>query len=245
MDNALYVGLSRQMVLRREMDIIANNIANLDTNGFKVESLMQKTDPGYPAVTMGGPKPVKFVAADGVARDFGQGVLVKTDAPLDMAIEGQGFFQVQGPDGPRFTRDGRFTTDPSGKLVTQGGLAVADESGGEIIIDGEKGPVSIGPDGSMSQGNERIGKIGAFKFANAGVLEKAGDNLYKNTSNLSAEKAEDAKVRQGFLESSNVKPVLEITRMVEVSRAYEQTSKMIDSAADLSRRAVDRLGRVQ
>jgi flagellar basal-body rod protein FlgF len=245
MDNTLYVGLSRQMVLRREMDIIANNIANLDTNGFKVESLMQKTDPAYPAVTMGGPKPVKFVAADGVARDFNQGVLVKTDAPLDMAIEGQGFFQVQGPDGPRFTRDGRFTTDTSGKLVTQGGLAVADESGGEIIIDGEKGPVSIGPDGSMSQGNERIGKIGAFKFANAGVLEKAGDNLYKNTSNLSAEKAEDAKVRQGFLESSNVKPVLEITRMVEVSRAYEQTSKMIDSAADLSRRAVDRLGRVQ
>ena len=245
MDNALYVGLSRQMVLRREMDIIANNIANLDTNGFKVESLMQKTDPAYPAATFGAPKPVKFVAADGVARDFGQGVLVKTDAPLDVAIEGQGFFQVNGPDGPRFTRDGRFTTDPSGKLVTQGGLAVADESGGEIIIDGEKGPVSIGPDGSMSQGNERVGKVGAFKFANAGVLEKAGDNLYKNTSNLSAEKAEDAKVRQGFLESSNVKPVLEITRMVEVSRAYEQTSKMIDSAADLSRRAVDRLGRVQ
>ena len=245
MDNALYVGLSRQMVLRREMDIIANTIANLDTNGFKVESLIQKTDPGFPAVTMGGPKPVKFVAADGVARNFGQGVLVKTDAPLDVAIEGQGFFQVTGPDGPRFTRDGRFTTDPNGKLVTQGGLAVADESGGEIIIDGEKGPVSIGPDGSMSQGKERVGKVGTFKFANAGVLEKAGDNLYKNTSNLSAEKAEDAKVRQGFLESSNVKPVLEITRMVEVSRAYEQTSKMIDSQADLSRRAVDRLGRVQ
>ena len=85
----------------------------------------------------------------------------------------------------------------------------------------------------------------AVVMAVRGVLEKAGDNLYKNTSNLGAEKAEDAKVRQGFLESSNVKPVLEITRMVEVSRAYEQTSKMIDSQADLSRRAVDRLGRVQ
>src|ERR1043165_2126702 len=224
MDNALYVGLSRQMVLRREMDIVANNIANLDTNGFKVESLIQKTDPGFPAVTLGGPKPVKFVASDGVARDFGQGVLVKTGATLDMAIEGQGFFQVTGPDGPRFTRDGRFTTDPSGKLVTRGGLAVADESGGEIVIDTEKGPVAIGPDGSMTQGNERVGKVGLFKFANAGALEKTGDNLYKNSSNLSAQKAEDANLRQGFLESSNVKPVLEITRMVEVSRAYEQTS---------------------
>ena len=96
-----------------------------------------------------------------------------------------------------------------------------------------------------ARGNERVGKIGMFKFANAGVLEKAGDNLYKNTSNLGAEKAEDAKVRQGFLESSNVKPVLEITRMVEVSRAYEQTTRMMDAEADLSRRAVDRLGRIQ
>ena len=245
MDNAVYVGLSRQMVLRREMDIIANNIANIDTNGFKVESLMQKTDPGYPAVTMGGPRPVKFVAPDGVARNFGQGVLVGTGAPLDLSIEGKGFFQVQGPDGPRYTRDGRFTTDPTGKLVTQTGLAVLDEGGGEIVIDGEKGQVSIGADGSMSQGNERVGKVGMFTFANAGALEKAGDNLYRNTSNLAAEKAEDAHIRQGFLESSNVKPVLEITRMIEVSRAYEQTSRMMDAGADLSRRAIDRLGRVQ
>ena len=245
MDNALYVGLSRQMVLRREMDIIANNIANIDTNGFKVESLIQKTDPAAPAMTMGGPRPVKFVAADGVARDFGQGVLVKTGAPLDMAIEGQGLFQVQGPDGPRFTRDGRFTTNPAGQLVTQGGLAVLDEGGGEITIDTEKGEIAIGSDGSMSQGNERVGKVGMFRFANAGALEKTGDNLYRNTSNLAAEKAEDARLRQGHLESSNVKPVLEITRMVEVSRAYEQTAKMMDAEADLSRRAVDRLGRVQ
>jgi flagellar basal-body rod protein FlgF len=245
MDNALYVGLSRQMVLRREMDIIANNIANLDTNGFKVESLMQKTDPGYPAVTLGGPKPVKFVAADGVARDFGQGVLIKTGSPLDMAIEGKGFFQVQTAAGPRFTRDGRFTTDTTGKLVTQGGQAVLDEGGGEIVIDTEKGQVAIGPDGSMTQGTERVGKIGMFAFANPGVLEKAGDNLYRNASNQQAQKAETATLRQGHLESANVKPVLEITRMVEVSRAYEQTTRMMDSEADLSRRAVDRLGRVQ
>lgn len=245
MDNALYVGLSRQMVLRREMDIVANNIANIDTNGFKVESLIQKTDPAEPAMTLGGPRPVKFVAPDGVARNFGQGVLTQTGAPLDMAIEGKGFFQVQGPDGPRYTRDGRFTTDTTGKLVTQGGLAVLDESGGEIVIDGEKGPVAIGPDGSMSQGAERVGKVGVFQFANPGALSKSGDNLYKNVSNLGATPAADAKVRQGFLESSNVKPVMEITRMIEVSRAYESTAKMMDAQGDLSRRAVERLGRTQ
>lgn len=246
MDNALYVGLSRQMVLRKEMDIIANNIANVDTTGFKVESMMQKTAPGAPAMTMGGPRPVKFVAPDGVARDFGQGALNKTDGELDMAIQGQGFFQLQTPDGPRFTRDGRFTTDPTGRLVSQAGYAVLDEGGGEIIIDAEKGRVSIGADGSMSQGAERVGKVGMFKFANAAVLEKAGDNLFRNGSNLQPEPAADAaKLRQGHLEGSNVKPILEITRMVEVSRAYESTAKMMDSAADLSRRAVDRLGRVQ
>lgn len=244
MDNALYVGLSRQMVLRKEMDIVANNIANLDTTGFKVESMMQKTDPAEPAMTLGGPRPVKFVAPDGVARDFGQGGIIKTGGKLDMAIEGQGFFQVQGPDGPRFTRDGRFTTDPTGKLVSQGGLAVLDEGGGEIVIDPEKGDIAVGPDGSMSQGNERVGKVGVYTFANPGALSKSGDNLFRNVSNLAPAPATEARVRQGHLEGSNVKPILEITRMVEVSRAYEQTAKMMDAEADLSRRAVERLGRV-
>jgi len=245
MDNALFVGLSRQMILRREMEIISNNIANMDTTGFKVESMMQKTDPAEPAVTLGGPRPVKFVAPDGVARDFGQGALMKTGGELDMAIEGKGFFQVQTPQGPRFSRDGRFTTDPTGRLVTQAGLPVLDESGGEITIDAEKGQVSIGADGSMSQGNERVGKVGMFTFANPGALEKAGDNLFRNASNLQPQSTTEAKLRQGHLEGSNVKPVLEITRMVEVSRAYEQTAKMMDSEAELSRRSVERLGRVQ
>ena len=245
MDNALFVGLSHQMVLRREMDIIANNIANLDTNGFKVESLIQKTEPGAPAMTLGGPRPVKFVATDGVARDFGQGALVATGAPLDMAIEGKAFFQVQGSDGPRFTRDGRFTTDAAGRLVTQGGLTVMDESGGEIVIDGEKGQVTVGRDGTLSQGAERVGKVGLFAFENLGALSKAGDNLFRNVSNLAPTPDAEARLRQGMLEGSNVKPVLEITRMVEVSRAYEKTAKRMDSEAELSRRAIERLGRTQ
>jgi flagellar basal-body rod protein FlgF len=245
MDNALFVGLSRQMILRREMEIISNNIANMDTTGFKVESMLQRTDPQEPAVTLGGPRPVKFVAPDGVARNFGQGVLTKTGGELDMAIEGKGFFQVQTPQGPRYTRDGRFTTDPTGRLVTQGGYAVLDASGGEIAIDAEKGQVSVGVDGTISQGREQVGKVGMFTFTNPGALEKAGDNLFRNGSNLAATPAAEAKLRQGFLEGSNVKPVLEITRMVEVSRAYEQTAKMMDSEAELSRRTVERLGRVQ
>jgi flagellar basal-body rod protein FlgF len=245
MDNTLYVGLSRQMVLQRQMDIVANNIANMDTTGFKVESLMEKTDLGSPATTQFIPSPVKFVASNGVARDFGQGSLSATGNPLDMAIDGQGFFQVQGPNGARFTRDGRFTLDTSGKLITQQGLPVLDEGGSEITIDAEKGPVSLGPDGSLSQGRDRVGKVGVFTFTNPGALEKDGDNLFKNASNLSPQPATDAKVRQGMVEGSNVKPVIEITNMIQVSRAYEQIAKMMDSQADLSARAVQRLGKVQ
>jgi flagellar basal-body rod protein FlgF len=245
MDNALYVGLSRQIVLRREMDIIANNIANADTSGFKVESLMTKTTPQAPAFTQGGPKPVKFVTSDGVARDFGQGQLRRTDAPLDLGIEGQGFFRVNTDAGERFTRDGRFRTDEIGRLVTQGGSPVADEGGGEIILDPEKGPVSIAVDGTVTQGLERVGKVGVFNFQNLSVLEKTGDNLLRNTSNDQPQPALEARLRQGLLEGSNVQPILEITRMIEVSRAYEQMAKMMDSNADLSRRTVERMGRVQ
>jgi flagellar basal-body rod protein FlgF len=245
MDNALYVGLSRQMVLRREMDIVANNIANADTSGFKVESLMTKEQPGPPAFTLQGPKPVKFVAADGVARDFGQGGLRRTDAPLDLAIEGQGFFKVTTKDGDRYTRDGRFRTDDLGRLTTQAGQTVADEGGGEITLDLQKGQITIAPDGTVSQGSERIGKVGVYKFDTLSVLEKKGDNLLANTSNSQPAPAIDAKVRQGMLEESNVKPILEITRMIEVSRAYEQVTRMMDSQAELTRSTITRMGRLQ
>jgi flagellar basal-body rod protein FlgF len=244
MDNALYVGLSRQMVLRREMDLVANNIANADTNGFKVESLMTTETPGPPAFTLEGPKPVKFVAANGVARDFGQGALRRTDAPFDMAIDGKGFFKVATKNGDRFTRDGHFRVDDQGRVVTQAGDPVADDGGGEITIDPQKGgEVTVADDGTVSQGSERVAKIGVYEFANLGALDKAGDNLYANASNQQPTQATDAKVRQGMLEGSNVNPILEITRMIEVSRSYEQTAQMMSSEQDLSRNSIARLGR--
>lgn len=244
MDNALFVGLSRQMVLRREMDIVANNIANADTAGFKVESLMARTEAKSPANTAPGPRPVKFVLDDGVARDFNQGTLRTTGGTFDLGIEGDGFFTVTTAEGERYTRDGRFRMDPTGRLVTEGGDPLSGDGGGEIVIDPEKGPVTISKDGVVSQGIERIGKIGVVGFAELSVLQKTGDNLYRNTSNLQPEPMADAIVRQGMLESSNVNPVVEITKMIEVSRAYERVTKMMDSTAELSRRSIERLGRV-
>ena len=245
MDNALYVGLSRQMVLRRQMDIVANNIANVDTTGFKVESLMTKEVPGPPAFTMQGPRPVKFVGTDGVARDFGQGSLRRTDSPLDMAIEGQGFFKVTTKDGERYTRDGRFKTDSNGRLATQNGDVVADDGGGEITLDPEKGAITISQDGTISQGTERVAKLGIVDFATASTLEKVGDNLYKNSSNQQAQPLADGKVRQGMLEGSNVQPIVQITRMIEVSRAYEQMARVMDAQSELAKTAIERMGKVQ
>jgi flagellar basal-body rod protein FlgF len=232
------------MVLKRQMDIVANNIANADTNGFKVESLMTKEVPGPPAFTLEGPRPIKFVGDDGVARDFGQGALRRTDAPFDMAVDGQGFFKVTTKAGDRFTRDGHFRLDDAGNLTTQSGDPVADDGGGQIVLDPLKGEVTVAADGTVSQGTDRVAKVGVYQFANLGALEKTGDNLYKNSSNQQPTPATAAKVRQGMLEGSNVNSILEITRMIEVSRAYEQTTQMMTSEADLSRNSVARLGRI-
>lgn len=240
MDNTLYVGLSRQMTLKREVDLIANNIANSDTKGFKVEALTVRTDPAQPK---GSTSPIAFVIDDGVARDFSQGALNQTGAPFDLAIDGQAFFKVQTADGERYTRDGRFTLDSTGRLTTQGGEAVLDEGGGEIVVDPLQGPVTVATDGSMSQGALRLGKVGLARFDDLGSLSKQGDNLYRNTSNQAAQAAPDAMVRQGMLEGSNVKPVLEITRLIEVTRAYESMSRTMDNAADLSKRSIERLGK--
>lgn len=244
MDNALFVSLSRQMVLRREMDIVANNIANSDTAGFKVESLMNRTEAKNPANTAPGPRPVKFVLDDGVARDFNQGTLRATGGTFDLGVQGDGFFPVSTAQGERYTRDGRFHMDTTGRLVTEAGDPLMADGGGEIVIDPEKGPVNISQDGVVSQGEELIGKIGVVGFAELSVLQKTGDNLYRNTSNLQPQPQPDTLIRQGMLESSNVNPVLEITKMIEVSRAYERVTSMMNATAELSRRSIERLGRV-
>jgi len=242
MDNTLYISLSRQMTLRREMDVIANNIANADTTGFKVESLMVRTEAQAPARMTDGGK-VKFVLDDGVARDFTQGSLRQTGGDFDLAVEGKGFFQVTTDEGDRFTRDGRFTLSPEGKLTTQAGDPVMGD-GGEIVLDLARGPVAIAADGTISQAGERVGKVQVFLFEDRSVLAKDQNNLLKNTSNDAPVADTASRVRQGMLEGSNVNPILQITRMIEVSRAYESVVRTMENTSDLSRRAVERLGRV-
>ena len=245
MDNALYVGLSRQMTLRRQLDIVANNIANADTTGFKAEQPLVRTEPRAPARTVDGPSPIKFVIDSGLARDFSQGALRATNSTFDLAIDGPGFFRVQTANGERFTRDGHFRLDDTGRIVTQAGLPLLDAGGAEVIIDPKKGAVEIARDGSISQGIEQVGRLGVVAFADLSGLEKAGDNQFRNTTNQQPQPATGSLIRQGMLEGSNVNPILQVTDMVEVTRAYESLARMMDSTQELSRRTVERLGRVE
>ena len=244
MENAAYIGLSRQMTLRRELDIVANNVANADTTGFKVEQLMVGSEVGQRARNDNIRPSASFVLDKGVGRDFGQGALKQTGRSLDFAIEGEGaFFTVQSATGEAYTRDGGFTTNAEGVLTTKQGLPVLGD-GGPITLDPERGPVSVAQDGTISQEGQPVGRLNAVRFDALGALQKSGDGLYRNISNAQPQDAPDVQVRQGMLEGSNVNTLQEITNLIEISRAYERVSKMIENANDLSRRSVERLGRV-
>ncbi len=244
MDNAIYVSLSRQMLLQQELDITANNLANVDTVGFKFEDMLATADPVTPpAAGAVGSTPVTFVNSNGVARDYTQGSFTQTGSPLDVAIDGKGFFEIATASCPRYTRDGRFKLDPTGKLVTQDGDAV--QSGGaDIQLDPTKGPVAISPNGLISQSGQQVGKLQVVTFDSLAALSKDGSNLYRNDSNLTPTPATSAQLRQGMLENSNVQPVVQITRLIEISRAYDAISSMLSDTANLSNTAVQKLGAV-
>ncbi|MDO1559613.1 flagellar basal-body rod protein FlgF [Brevundimonas sp. 2R-24] len=242
MENAAYIGLSRQITLRRQLDIVANNIANAETTGFKVEQLLVSATPGRGAENDGVRHSATFVMDNGVGRDFAQGQLRATQNPYDLAIEGaDAFFQVEGD---RFTRAGAFTVDDQGRLTTAQGLPVLDAGGAEITLDRQRGAPSIAADGTITQEGQAVGQIGLYRFPDLGVLAKEGDGFFRNTSNAQPEAAEGARIRQGYLEGSNVNVLTEITELVEIQRAYERITRLIEQNTDLSRRSVERLGRV-
>lgn len=250
MDTSLYVGLSKQMILRRELEVAANNIANADTTGFKVESMTVAADPLKPANSPSSTAPIQYVIDTGLARNFSQGALQSTGAPLDVAIDGDGFFQVSTAAGTHFTRDGRFATNAQGQMVTQSGDPVLDASGSPISLSLTGGPASIAADGTISQAlpgqaqSQIVGKLGVVSFASLSGLSKAGNGLYTNNG-AAPSPSTKSMIHQGMLEASNVQPVLQVTDLIRISRAYDQLSSVMNNTADLSSRSIQRLGSVQ
>lgn len=239
MDNAFLVGLSSQQVLQKRMDVTANNLANITTAGFKAERLVMRDLSEKPAQAADKPQEIDFVDAWTLQRDFTTGNLDRTGNPLDVAIEGEGFFSIQTPQGTAYTRDGRFTMNAQGQLITKNGMPVL----GPIQVNPNGGEVAITKDGKVMQDNATVGTLNVVTFPHPGALEKTGDSLWKQTDEAPAP-ATDVRLAQGFVEASNVNAVAEITQMIDISRTYESISRMIDQADQLRGASIDKLTRV-
>lgn len=242
MDNALLLGLQSQRVLQRRMDVAANNLANVATTGFKADALILEEADQTQAHAEEDPRQIRFVRDVGIMHGMDQGPISMTGNPLDVAIEGDGFFMVEGMNGAaQYTRDGAFSLAGDGRLVTSDGRAVLNSGGAPIVLDPQGESPSIGRDGVIRVAGVEAGRIGVASFAAPGALAKVGDNLWDAQGQQPG--AFEGVIVQGALEGSNVRPVVELTRLIEISRAYQSAAKIVSNADDLRQRAIERLGR--
>ena len=243
MDNTLLISLSQQLASYRAMDVIANNLANMSTPAYKREAVQFKEYveqlPTTDAQT--GPQTVSFVQDAGVLRDMKEGQLNRTNAPFDVAINGKGYFEIQTANGPRYTRNGHFALNAQGELVSGGGNPVVGD-GGPITITPDDGDIHIAADGTVSGKQGQLGKLKLVDFANSGELTKEGSSLYSTTQ--TATPVANPQIEQGMIETSNVQPVVEMSKMLEVMRNYQATATLTQSQQDLMRQAIDKLGSV-
>lgn len=237
-ENTAYIVLSRQTAMRRQMDVIANNIANMNTTAFKTEQVLFEE---FLVEGEAGNK-ISFVTDIGTARNLTEGQFMRTENPFDLAIRGRGYLVIETDEGERYTRNGGLRVDAEGFLTTAFGNNVLDDTGRAIQVDPNDPELSIASDGALTGGQGPIGRLAVVTFENEQSLEPVGAGLYK--TNDDPEPAEDAIVEQGALENSNVEPILEMTRMIELSRNYQSTNTMINREDDVRRRAIERLGTV-
>jgi flagellar basal-body rod protein FlgF len=244
MDNTLLVSLSHQIAAFRSMDVIANNLANVSTPGFKRETakFQEYVQAAQPTEGDTTPQSLSFVQDAGIVRDLSGGPIERTNAPLDLAIDGNGYFVVKTANGDRYTRNGHFTLDPEGRIVTESGEQLQGE-GGEITVTADDGDIHVAQDGTVTGLKGQLGKLRLVSFADERGLKKEGTSLYSAVQ--TPQPVEKASLKQGMLEASNVAPVIEISHMIEVMRAYQATATLSQSQEDLMRQAIDKLGQVE
>ncbi len=222
------------------MDILANNIANIATPGFKaikaVISISNKAATGDGGEVVSAP----YINIGEVYRDFSEGDMKETKAPLDLAIQGDGFFVATTPKGTMYTRNGRFSMDGQKKLVTADGARVMGNNG-EITLEGGK-EIRIEEDGSVYMDKNLVGKIRVVTFAKKENLQNEG-NSYFSTPDAPADATGKYTVRQGFLEQSNVSAMTELIDLITVMRAYEACTKIDQQIADLASKMIN-MGRM-
>jgi flagellar basal-body rod protein FlgF len=245
MDTTGYVSLSHQLALQRQLDMIAGNIANADTTGYRRENaLFQSYLEHQPNTSTPAARNVSFVLDYGIARDSGQGELAQTNNPLDVAIVGDAFFTVGLANGETaYTRNGHFSVSEDGYLTSVNGTQVLDSRGSPFQFQPDEKKISISKDGTVSTSAGDIGQIALARFANDAQLERLGDTLYQGTGAL-AVNVSQANLRIGYLEKSNVKPIVETTEMMNILRSYQATTSLLDRYDELRKRGIERLGRI-
>lgn len=236
MDAAGYTALARQSGLMREMQVVANNIANLSTTGFRREGVIfaehvARMDEG-PSLSM----------AHGHARavDLSQAGVNQTGGTFDLAIQGDGFFLIETPNGQALTRAGAFTPSAAGELVTPDGQRLLDQGGAPVFIPPGAKEVGVAQDGTISADGQPIAQIGLWGPADPTSLRHQAGTIFVADD---LQPIESATVLQGFLEDSNVEPVSEIARMIEVQRAYEMGQKFMDAEDQRMRGVIQTLGK--
>jgi flagellar basal-body rod protein FlgF len=262
MMEGLYIAASGGTKQLKKLDVLSNNIANINTQGFKKDMLVYEEkknpiqqlnqngfDPNMLNTFSGTDPAVSYVQVTQSLTNFEQGSLIKTDNPLDVAIEGKGFFVVITPEGERYTRNGNFHLDGTGQLVDKKGNMLMTRSEEPILIPFGTKQISINQDGSVFGGIEidpdPLGQLKIVNFNNLHALKKEGEGFYKiSDPSVKEILVNDAKVLQGFTENSNANAIHEMTQMIETVRQLETYQKIIQSIDEADEQSVNSLGRV-
>lgn len=238
MENSLYVGLSGQVALQEKMALIANNVANINTPGFRGQNAVFKE---FISDQKRMKEDVSLVLDYGQYQVTDPGPIKLTGGPLDVALIGPGFLGIQTPEGVQYTRAGNFSLNALGELVNARGMKVADQGGGTIIIPEDAKFVNIDEKGIVSTQDGPVGTLMVAEFADYQKMEPTGNGNYKTTE--AAIPATGTKVKQGSVEGSNVSGVLEMTRMIDVLREYQMVNTMMTTEHQRQQTMIQRLGR--
>jgi flagellar basal-body rod protein FlgF len=253
MPNNLLIALSWQTALRRELDVVSNNVANLNTTGYKSDNsaFSEYLMPGARAEQFASPdRRLSFVQDRATWHDFSQGPVQQTGGPFDVAIDGDGFLVVQTTRGERYTRNGALQLNNIGELVTSAGDRVLGESG-PIVMQPTDRDVAIHPDGTIKvreglslNSDSTRGKLRLVNFANPQSLQKDGTSMFSPPAGVQSQPDQKSRIVQGAIEKSNVRAVVEMARMIQVTRNYTEVANMIQQQSDLRRTAIQQLAEV-
>ncbi|EYD71956.1 flagellar basal-body rod protein FlgF [Limimaricola hongkongensis] len=245
MDNSTYVSLSLATAMRNALDVTANNIANANTAGFKGERVVFDSYLHRASGTQQNHE-TDFLIDQGSYMDPNQGAMSRTGNPLDLALQGDGWFGYETDNGTAYGRDGRFALDPEGALVTLSGARVLDPGGAPIALPPDiGGDVTISEDGTISTlGGGVIGRVGLFELPDLQGYERIGAGMFvaPEAGDTARAAADGTRVVQGAVEGSNVQPVVEMTRLMAIQQAYERALKLVSSKDDLTRDMLRRIG---